>query len=109
MMRIFSKLCVFVLLPFLVPGVFEIMENSAHLVTEGHLAHMTSSEDEHPPIDTEHGCTPLFHLCGCHAGLSFLAPATPPPTDLRIALLVRPSASGSLADFRPSIDRPPRA
>lgn len=77
-----------IVLAFLLfPGSAEALENAVHLVTEGHGAHAIADE-EHDPEGDEHGCSPTFHTCGCHAVTS---PMTPPA---EAALSVRtPAAS----------------
>ncbi len=56
----------------LTPGAAEAVENTAHLVTEGHLAHDGEHADEHAPEGDEHGCNSVFHLCACHVSASFV-------------------------------------
>ncbi len=80
-----------------------------HLVTEGHLAHSTPDGDRHEPSGPEHGCTAIFHACGCHASLAFLRPDLPPGEALGSTPFVgalRPVAQPP--GFWPAIDRPPR-
>lgn len=105
-----SKICALVLALAMVPGAFEVMENAAHLVSEGHLAHAAANGDQHEPTDPEHGCTSVFHFCGCHASLAFLGSPNPlaihlGPAGFSSRLNTDPQATG----FSPSIDRPPRA
>ncbi len=91
------------------PGSAEIMENAAHLLAEGHLAHVAADGDQHEPAGPEHGCTPVFHFCGCHASLAFLATPAPPTADLRAAgFSGRLTADSRSTGFRTSIDRPPQ-
>ncbi len=60
----------------LTPGTAEAVENVAHLVTEGHLAHAEAHDadhaDDHSPEGDEHGCNSVFHLCACHVSASFV-------------------------------------
>lgn len=105
-----SKICALILALALMPGTAEILESAVHLVTEGHLAHAAPDGDHHEPAGPEHGCTPVFHFCGCHASLSFLGPQIIPAVTLHASLAVE--ASKPVAPppgFWPSIDRPPRA
>ncbi|MEM7351145.1 MAG: hypothetical protein AAF657_10090 [Acidobacteriota bacterium] len=104
-----TKICALVLALALVPGAVEILENAAHLVTEGHLAHAEAAGDQHDPAGPEHGCTPVFHFCGCHASLAFLSAPPPPQVALHAAgSTSRPQADLQLAGFWPAIDRPPQ-
>ena len=48
------------------PSASEAMELVAHAVVFGDYAH--AEDDAHSGQGgDEHGCTPLFHQCGCHA------------------------------------------
>ena len=51
----------------LTPALGEAVEWTLHLVGHRDFAH--SSKPDHRP-GPEHGCTPVLHSCGCHAGLS---------------------------------------
>lgn len=105
-----SRLLVLVLVLAMVPGAAELVESAFHLLTEGHLAHAAPDGDHHEPTGPEHGCTPTFHFCGCHANLSLLGPQTPPAIPLRASLVDEaPRPSAPSPSFWPSIDRPPRA
>ncbi len=105
-----SKVCAFLLVLAISPGFGEIVENAAHLFAEGHLAHVAPEGDRHEPTGPEHGCTPLFHFCGCHASLAFLGAQPLPATDLRLAgNSSQPTPVPRLTGFWPSIDRPPQA
>ena len=58
------------------PGVAEAAEDAAHWIAEGHTLHVSAGEhaasgeeakhDDGHATD-EHGCSALFHLCGCHS------------------------------------------
>jgi hypothetical protein len=105
-----SKICALTLALAMVPGAAEIVESAVHIMTEGHLAHAAPEGDHHEPAGPEHGCTPTFHLCGCHTSLSFLRPQVAPRVTLHASL--NREASKSVAPpsgFLPSIDHPPRA
>lgn len=73
-----------VLVFVLTPGMTELAENAAHVVTQGHGAHAFDDTD-HAPMGDEHGCSGTFHACSCHAspafivGQSSLAVSTPLP------------------------------
>ncbi len=104
-----SKICAFVLALAILPGATELLESAVHLVSEGHWAHAAAEGDHHEPTGPEHGCTPIFHLCSCHASLAFLSPHSPPATNLDVArfdwasdLVLEP------VGFGPAIDHPPR-
>ncbi len=104
-----AKTCALVLALAMTPGVVEIMENAAHLFTEGHLAHVAADGDQHEPAGPEHGCTPIFHSCGCHASLAFLGTQPLPATDLRaVGHSSQLTPEPQLEGFWPSIDRPPQ-
>lgn len=53
------------LLLALAPFASELVEWGAHYLQHGDYVHATGHTPE--PSDAEHGCTTLFHLCGCHA------------------------------------------
>lgn len=104
-----SRVCALFLALTMVPGAAEIVESAVHLLTEGHLAHATPDGDDHEPAGPEHGCTPIFHFCGCHASLSFISP--------QVAILATFPSSLAVEASKPlapplglwsSIDRPPR-
>jgi hypothetical protein len=105
-----SKLCALFLALALVPGAVEILESAVHLVREGHLAHAAPDGDHHDPGGPEHGCTPISHLCGCHASLSFVHPKSSPRIVLRASLFREaPAPVAEPPGFWPSIDHPPQA
>ena len=104
-----SKICAFILALAMTPGAVEILENAAHLVTEGHLAHVAPDGDRHEPAGPEHGCTPVFHHCGCHASLAFVGTQPSPAGNLHaVGFSSPPAADPQLTGFWPSIDRPPQ-
>lgn len=50
------------------PSASELIEFGVHAASHGDLAHDVSSQHADAGADAdEHGCSPLFHLCGCHA------------------------------------------
>ncbi len=105
-----TKICALVLATAMMPGAFELLENAAHVATEGHLAHVAATGDRHEPAGPEHGCTPIFHSCGCHASLAFIGGVTPSAVHLDAASFSSGIDPGPpLAGFRPAIDRPPQA
>ncbi len=104
-----SKICALVLALAMMPGSVELLENASHLLAEGHLAHVAADGDRHDPAGPEHGCTPIFHSCGCHAGLACVATPIPVMTDLHTAgFSRRPALERQPTGFWPSIDRPPQ-
>jgi len=104
-----SKICALVLALVMMPGAFEVVENTTHLVREGHLAHVAATPDHHQPAGPEHGCTPTFHLCGCHVSLAFLGPQAPHLADPNAAGLASlPALDSLLTSFWPRFDRPPQ-
>lgn len=105
----YSRICALLLALILMPGVFELVENAVHLAGKGHLAHATPDGDRHESAGDEHGCTPIFHACGCHASLAFVAAPSPPAAHLRDAgFACRPAGELLIAAIWPSIDRPPQ-
>ena len=105
-----AKTCAFALAIVIMPGALELLENVGHLVAEGHLAHAAASGDHQEPSGSEHGCTPIFHSCGCHASLVFVGAQTPPTIGLRAAgYSVGWVSDPQLTAFWPVVDRPPRA
>jgi hypothetical protein len=91
-------LVVLALLWTVTPTAPEVTETAVHLLSHGdsQQSHGGGSDGGHDESGTdEHGCTPLFHLCGCHA------PA-PTATSGRVAL------HASLADVT-SLELPPVA
>ena len=51
------------------PISLEAVEWAGHLLKYGDFVHghaSTADDDGRPLDDDEHGCTPAFHLCGCH-------------------------------------------
>lgn len=104
-----SKICALILALAMMPGSSEVFESAFHLMTEGHLAHAASDGDHHE-TGPEHGCTPTFHVCGCHASLSFVGPPVVPKVTLRVSLSVEaPKPVAPPSGFLRSIDRPPRS
>ena len=105
-----SKICALLLALAMMPGAAEIVESAVHLVTEGHLAHAAPDGDHHEPTGPEHGCTPVFHFCGCHTSMSFLSPQITPAVTLSASLAAEaPKPVAPPSGYWPSIDHPPRA
>ena len=104
-----SRICALILALAMMPGLVEVMENATHLVAEGHLAHSVAQDDQHEPTGPEHGCTAVFHLCGCHSSLAFVATRAAEATDLRfLGSSLRQASNSQLTGFWPAIDRPPQ-
>ena len=74
MRRLLRLLVALFLLVGLMPGGSEVLENLEHVIHDGHLAHGEAhlEEEEHGDASDEHGCTPMMHMCGCHASLAAL-------------------------------------
>lgn len=105
-----TKICALLLALATMPGAFEILENASHFVTEGHLAHSAAEEDEHDSPSPEHGCTAMFHSCGCHANLAGFGSSARPV----IALASTDTIDGQsrisrVNGFHTDVERPPRA
>lgn len=95
---LFRQLLLLVLCVTLTPGWMELVENVEHLVHDGHLAHQGAHDDDqhvaaHDALEAEHGCTPVSHICGCHASIPALLPADGTPLAPRrsAALAKRPA------------------
>jgi hypothetical protein len=59
------------------PCASEIVETVAHAVSDGDYVHAENSHHRSGP-GAEHGCTPLFHSCGCHgSSLTVISTAAP--------------------------------
>lgn len=63
--RVVLVLC----LSSLSPISLEAVEWAGHLLKYGDFVHghAGAADDDGRPDEDEHGCTPAFHLCGCHA------------------------------------------
>jgi hypothetical protein len=77
--RILRQILLLFLCVSLTPGWGEVLENLEHLVRDGHPAHVASHEGDedhaaHEALEAEHGCTPVSHICGCHASVPVLVP-----------------------------------
>jgi hypothetical protein len=98
------------LLAALMPGVGELVENTVHLLQEGHLAHSSPDGDEHGPPGAEHGCSGTLHLCHCcvspSGALTRGITVAPPARGQDIVALV---AAQVPSDAARRIDHPPRA
>lgn len=99
-----------VLFLLLVPGVSEVVENLVHVAIHGHAAHARPSGDRHSEPGPEHGCNGTFHLCSCHASLSYLVAKPLPPLRSRPPdALSRPRERASLhTGYHHIPERPPR-
>jgi len=96
-----------------VPAVGELIETTAHLVTHGDTGHHADDDHEGAPLGTdEHGCSPVLHLCGCHAptpvSIRAIDVPTAVPRDVRTANARLPVDLSSLDSPAPPT-RPPIA
>ena len=110
MRRAPSKLWALILILAMTPGIVELSENMFHLVWQGHTAHEAADGDHHEPTDTEHGCTPGMHFCGCHSNLvcqASLGPTVNEPS--RLYALNTVSVALTSTGVHLTVDRPPRA
>ena len=64
-MAVIRRAAAFALLFALAPFASELVEWGTHFLQHGDYVHANGHTQE--PSDEEHGCTTLFHLCGCHA------------------------------------------
>lgn len=110
--RRLARLVALALAFLMVPGAVELVESAVHLVDEGHLPHAvvtTADGDEHAPTDPEHGCTPSFHLCACHSGLSYFDTSGTPVLHIETFPFSAPSPSKmQTPGFYVAVERPPR-
>jgi len=100
------RLLVLLLALAVVPAVGDMVETAVHAVEYGDLGHAASDPHEDASGDgDEHGCTPMAHLCACHAS----SPVAP----IALALTVAPPAEARprvLAWSSPGVqDRGPAA
>ena len=58
------------------PGAGEITENVAHLLVDGHAAHV-AHEGDHAPSEDTHGCSGPFQTCPCHGTTAFVTDSAP--------------------------------
>ena len=61
------KILVLLLLLAVTPCAAELVEWAAHLAWHGDFAHAKDDAHAQQAAQDEHGCTTLFHTCGCHA------------------------------------------
>ena len=113
MKRPVFRLLVLLLALAMMPGAAELFESAVHLVSEGHVAHAVpesgSESDAHHPEGPEHGCTPTFHLCGCHASLAFVGPVGVPVTVFQpLIFQADPISLRQASGFGPVVERPPQ-
>ena len=106
-----TRLVVLVLVWSIVPGSAEALENAAHWLREGHLAHQQSQTDDHSDPGPEHGCTGTFHMCPCHGNAAAKEPAN--HRQARVADQISPLTIGllvpALSGFPYGIYHPPRS
>jgi len=73
---ILRRLIAIALAVSMMPGLGELVENLEHLLHDGHLAHGEAheavAEVEQHAENTEHGCTPFSHHCGCHSNVPLI-------------------------------------
>lgn len=58
------------------PGAGEMTENIAHLLRDGHAAHV-AHEAGHTPREDSHGCSGPFQTCPCHGTAAFVTDSAP--------------------------------
>ena len=116
-LRRLSRVVAVFLAFLMVPGAAELVESAVHLIDEGHLPHSVLPEsvtaesggDEHGPSDPEHGCTPSFHLCGCHSGLSYFDTSGTPVLHIEVSPFVEaPFLTRSAPGYQVLVERPPQ-
>ena len=109
--RILALLLVLVLWP----SAAETVELVVHVARFGDAAH--GAGDRHAPPDdnagdcNEHGCTPMFHVCGCHGtpmNTAGVAVVVPRPTASHRAISAAPLALAGRPAAAPQL-RPPIA
>ncbi|MDH3623568.1 MAG: hypothetical protein OES69_11105 [Myxococcales bacterium] len=72
------------------PGAGEITENVAHLLRDGHGAHV-AHEASHAPEEDTHGCSGPFQTCPCHGTSAFLTAGAPFEIGVSQEALLAPS------------------
>jgi hypothetical protein len=103
--------CLLIVLVALLPGMGELVENTMHVVVQGHLAHADADGDSHETPDPEHGCAGPFHACACcntvlaTVGSALPALGIPRPTQRLAFGRTQPPVDL----FSPPIEHPPRA
>lgn len=85
------KILVLLLLFTLTPSASELVETVAHVALHGDYVHADDGRHPSSPAGDEHGCSPLFHTCGCHSNAlgattvaQALKTAAPPPRDATV-------------------------
>ena len=104
------RLLIVLLVLQLAPGLGELIESAWHLAEHGDFVHSVEGEHQGGEREDEHGCSPLMHLCGCHASA-----ATTPATTIRITRPAAPAPTLAPAfldgrsgrDAEPPPHRPP--
>jgi len=110
MKRLSAAALAVLLLWALAPAVGEFVENAAHLLLEGHLAHAAPDGDHHDPAGAEHGCSGAVHLCSCCVSLGCLPSRVPAHVAARGSeVLPATVATHVSGQFRPGVYHPPRA
>lgn len=69
-------LLIAVLIHGLVPSVAELVEALVHVASTGHVAHDAAHHEE-TAGESEHGCGPTAHHCGCCVSQPVLSARTP--------------------------------
>lgn len=90
------------------PGAGEITENIAHLLRDGHGAHV-SHEAGHAPERDKHGCSGPFQTCPCHGTAAFVTESAPIEIGVaREATIVKSHVESRRSDgVSDSVFRPP--
>jgi hypothetical protein len=65
-----TKLLAWLIVLLLTPAPGELTEWAMHFVRDGDFVHSGDSRHQLPSPDSEHGCSPILHICGCHAAPS---------------------------------------
>jgi hypothetical protein len=113
--HLLRQLLTLVLVLSLVPGLGELVESVEHVLHDGHLPHsvqhdLAAAEESHPAaVDTEHGCTPLSHNCGCHISTPATLPtvAVPVRIDRLLAARFHPRGAETLRSRANAPPTPP--
>lgn len=67
---VYRKLAVLVLVLAICPAASELLEVGIHLAAYGDLGHAGGDDHGETSPNEEHGCSELFHMCGCHAHIT---------------------------------------
>jgi hypothetical protein len=74
-----SRVLALLLAVLMTPAAAELIETAVHVVEHGDLGHLAVHGDA-PLGGDEHGCSAVFHVCGCHTSSSLPSVSASRPT-----------------------------